>query len=124
MESSSINLNNMPHFIIECSEPVIAMKSPEEIMQKVYNTAEATQLFSKGDIKVRIKPYKHYNIGNTKDDFIHVFSYILEGRSDTEKNILSKRMITELKILFRNVTIVSINIKDFEKAGYCNKFMV
>jgi len=114
----------MPHFIIECSEPVIAMKSPEEIMQKVYDTAEATQLFSKGDIKVRIKPYKHYNIGNTKDDFIHVFSYIMEGRSDSEKNMLSKRMITELKILFPNVPIVSINIKNFEKAGYCNKFMV
>ena len=114
----------MPHFIIECSEPVIAMKSPEDIVQKVYNTAEATQLFSKGDIKVRIKLYKHYNIGNTKDDFIHVFSYIMEGRSDAEKNMLSKRMITELKILFPNVTIVSINIKDFEKAGYCNKFMV
>lgn len=114
----------MPHFIIECSEPVIAMKSPEEIMQKVYDTAEATQLFSPGDIKVRIKPYTHYNIGNTKDDFIHVFSFIMEGRSAAEKNKLSKHMITDLEILFPNVTIVSINIKDFEKAGYCNKFMV
>ncbi|GAA4899347.1 hypothetical protein GCM10023311_25760 [Flaviramulus aquimarinus] len=114
----------MPHFIMECSESVIAMKSPEYIMQKVYNAAEATQLFSKGDIKVRIKPYKHYNIGNTKDDFIHVFSYIMEGRSNAEKNILSKQIITELKILFPNVTIVSINIKDFEKVGYYNKFMI
>jgi len=114
----------MPHFIIECSEPVFAMKSPEEIIQKVYNTAEATKLFSKGDIKVRIKPYKHYTIGNTKDDFIHVFSYIMEDRSDAEKNRLSKRMIMELKKVFPNVPIISINIKDFEKAGYCNKTMV
>jgi len=114
----------MPHFIIECSEPVIAMKSPEEIMQKVYNTAKATQLFSKGDIKVRIKPYTHFTIGNTLDDFIHVFSYIMEGRSDAEKNSLSKRVITELKKVFPNVPIISINIKDFEKVGYCNKAMV
>ena len=114
----------MPHFIIECSEPVIDIKSPQEIMQKVYDTAEATQLFSKGDIKVRIKPYKHYNIGNTNNDFIHVFSYIMEGRSDAQKNMLSKRMITELKTLFPDVPIISINIKNFEKTGYCNKFMV
>ncbi|SDL24667.1 5-carboxymethyl-2-hydroxymuconate Delta-isomerase [Kriegella aquimaris] len=114
----------MPHFIIECSAPVMAMKSPEEIIQKVYDTAEATELFSKGDIKVRIHPYTHYTIGNTKDDFIHVFSYIMEGRSHAEKNMLAKRLVTELKLLFPNVPIVSINIKDFEKVGYCNKSMV
>lgn len=114
----------MPHFIIECSEPVIAMISPEAIMHKVYHTAEATRLFSKGDIKVRIEPNKHYTIGNTKDDFIHVFSYIMEGRSDAEKSIPSKRLITELKIVFPNVPIISINMKDFGKAGYCNKTLV
>lgn len=114
----------MPHFIIECSEPVIAVKSPEEIMQKVCNTAEATQFFSKGDIKVRIKLYKHYTIGNTKDDFIHVFSYIMEGRTSEQKSRLSKGIVSELNKMFPEVPIISINIKDFEKAGYCNKFTV
>ncbi|WP_298238249.1 5-carboxymethyl-2-hydroxymuconate Delta-isomerase [uncultured Algibacter sp.] len=114
----------MPHFIIECSEPIIAMKSPEEIMQKVYNTAKATQLFSKGDIKVRIKPYKYYNIGNTNNDFIHAFSYIMEGRTEDEKNSLSLSIIAKLKLMFPTVPIISINIKNFEKVGYCNKFMI
>lgn len=114
----------MPHFVIDCSEDIIAMKSPEEIMQNVYNTAESTQLFSKGDIKVRINPFKHYNIGNSKDDFIHIFANIMEGRTTTQKSQLSISIITELKIMFPNVPIISINIRDFEKTTYCNKSMV
>jgi 5-carboxymethyl-2-hydroxymuconate isomerase len=43
----------MPHFVIECSENIIRIKSPKEIIQKVYDTAETTNLFDKGDIKVR-----------------------------------------------------------------------
>ncbi|MCK0107881.1 5-carboxymethyl-2-hydroxymuconate Delta-isomerase [Flavobacteriaceae bacterium S0825] len=114
----------MPHFIIDCSENIIALKSPNEIMQKVYDTAETTQLFSKGDIKVRINPFKHYNIGNTKDDFIHIFANIMEGRTISQKAQLSKSIITELKNMLPDVPIISINIRDFEKATYCNKSMV
>jgi len=114
----------MPHFVIDCSENIIKLRSPEEIIQKVYNTAESTGLFDKGDIKVRINPFKHYNIGNTKDDFIHIFANIMEGRNTTQKNNLSKRIISELKLIFPDVPIISINIRDFEKATYCNKSMV
>ena len=114
----------MPHFIIECSEPIISLKSPSDIMQNVYNTAESSGLFNKGDIKVRINPYKYYNTGNTKDDFIHVFAYIMEGRSTEEKSTLTSRIISMLKNMFPNLPIVSINIKDFEKSTYCNKFMI
>jgi len=114
----------MPHFIIDCSENSIVIRSPEDIMQTVYNAAEYTQLFDKGDIKVRINTYKHYNIGNSKDDFIHVFANIMEGRTTSQKAQLSKSIIKELKIMFPNVPIISINIRDFEKATYCNKLMV
>lgn len=44
----------MPHFILDCSEHIIQLKSPEEIIQAVYNAADATGLFTVGDIKVRI----------------------------------------------------------------------
>ncbi len=114
----------MPHFVIDCSENIIKIKSPKEIIQKVYDTADATALFSKGDIKVRINPFEYYNIGNTTDDFIHIFANIMEGRTVAQKKNLSDRIIAELKLLFPNVPIISINIRDFEKATYCNKSMV
>lgn len=114
----------MPHFVIDCSENIIKIKSAKEIIQKVYDTAESTGLFDKGDIKVRINPFKYYNIGNTQDDFIHIFANIMEGRTVHQKKNLSERIIINLKSMFPNVPIISINIRDFEKATYCNKSMV
>lgn len=114
----------MPHFVIDCSKNIIKIKSPKEIIQKVYDTAESTNLFEKGDIKVRINPFEYYNIGNTEDDFIHIFANIMEGRNVSQKKNLSERIITELKSMFPNVPIISINIRDFEKATYCNKSMI
>lgn len=114
----------MPHFIIDCSDNITSLKSPFEIMQKVYDTAESTQLFDKGDVKVRINPFKHYNTGNSKDDFIHIFANIMEGRTTNQKAHISKSIVTELKGMFPKVPIISINIRDFEKATYCNKLMI
>ena len=114
----------MPHFVIDCSENIIKIKSPKEIIQKVYDTAESTDLFDKGDIKVRINPFEYYNIGNSKNDFIHIFANIMEGRDASQKKNLSERIITELKLMFPDVPIISMNIRDFEKASYCNKSMV
>ena len=114
----------MPHFVIDCSENIIKIKSPKEIIQKVHDTAESTGLFDKGDIKVRINPFEYYNNGNTLEDFIHIFANIMEGRTVSQKKNLSERIITELKSMFSDVPIISINLRDFEKATYCNKSMV
>ena len=114
----------MPHFVIDCSENIIKIKSPKEIIQKVYDTVESTDLFDQGDIKVRINSFEYYNIGNTKDDFINVFANIMEGRTVSQKKNLSERIIIELKSMFSEVPIISMNIRDFEKATYCNKSMV
>lgn len=114
----------MPHLIIDCSEEIVRLKSPDEIMQNVYNSAASSNLFKLGDIKVRINPFQYYNTGNSKDNFIHVFGNIMEGRTTAQKSMLSKIIITNLKMLFPDVPIISINIRDFEEATYCNKTMV
>lgn len=114
----------MPHFVIDCSENIINLKSPDEIIQAVYDTAESTALFEEGDIKVRINPFKFFNVGNTKDDFIHIFANIMEGRNTTQKSELSKKIVSRLKLMFPDIPIISINVRDFEKSTYCNKLMV
>lgn len=48
----------------------------------------------------------------------------MEGRSTEQKAELSKRIVSELKVMFPEVPIISINIRDFERATYCNKSMV
>lgn len=114
----------MPHFIIDCSKQIIEKKLPDTIMQKVYDAAKSTGLFLPEEIKVRVNSFQYYNTGNTSDDFIHVFANIMEGRNTAQKANLSKQIIAELKVMFPEVPIISMNIRDFEKATYCNKEMV
>lgn len=114
----------MPHFIIECSENLIKKVSKQVVMQRVFETALASALFTKGDIKVRIKTYGDYIVGGEKDDFIHVFGNIMEGRTAEQKNKLSSSIVKVLNELFPDAPVVSMNIRDFEKIGYCNKSMI
>ena len=114
----------MPHFIIDCSENILQQKSPDEIMQTVYDAAEATGLFSENDIKVRLRPFQHFKLGRDKKDFIHIFGNIMEGRSTEQKANLSRAVIQRLNALFPDLSILSINIREFEKATYCNKALI
>jgi 5-carboxymethyl-2-hydroxymuconate isomerase len=85
----------MPHFVIDCSDNILSLKSPQEIMQCVYDTAESTDLFDKsgvGGIKVRINSFRHFITVNSQDDFIHIFAHIMEG-----KDLLNKRKVRQKK---------------------------
>ena len=114
----------MPHFVLDCSENILELQKPREVLKEVLETAYATGLFEKNDIKVRLNPFKHSLVQGSDNDFIHVFANIMQGRTVEQKNNLSKQMITKLKFMFPEVPILSINIRDFEKDTYCNKTMV
>ena len=114
----------MPHFIIECSENIIQELSPEEIMQAVYDVAEETGLFAVNDIKVRLRPYHYFKLGTDQKDFIHIFANIMEGRSIEQKANLSKMIIERLNQMFPDISSLSINIREFEKATYSNKALI
>lgn len=114
----------MPHFILDCTEQILEQQEPRIILQEVFETAFETGLFERNDIKVRLNPYKHSLVQGGDSDFIHVFGNIMEGRTDEQKANLSKMIVTKLNEMFPDVPIISINIRDFEKASYCNKTMV
>ena len=114
----------MPHFILDCSEPILEIQDPQKVIEAVFKIAFETGLFEKNDIKVRLNPFKYSLVQEGETDFIHVFGNIMEGRTDEQKAKLSKMIVTKLNELFPKVPIISINIRDFEKASYCNKTMI
>ena len=93
-------------------------------MQAVYDVADATGLFVANDIKVRLRPYQYFKLGEDKKDFIHIFGNIMEGRSTEQKSNLSKKIIERLNEMFPDISILSINIREFEKATYSNKALI
>ena len=114
----------MPHFIIDCSESILKLHSQEEIIEQVHSSAVSTKLFHKNDIKVRVNFFKEYSTGNKKEDFIHVFAKIMEGRTIEQKVNLSKTIVKDLALLFPLVPHIGTNVIEFERATYFNKNML
>lgn len=114
----------MPHFILDCSERILEIQEPRKVLEAVFETAFATGLFGREDIKVRLNPFKHSLVQSGEADFIHVFGNIMEGRTAKQKANLSNVIVTKLNELFPDVPIISMNIRDFTKESYCNKTMV
>ncbi|MEJ5050507.1 5-carboxymethyl-2-hydroxymuconate Delta-isomerase [Chryseobacterium culicis] len=114
----------MPHFIIDCSQDIIHQRTPDELMDAIYEVAHATGLFAPNDIKVRIQPYQYYRLGNGKKNFLHVFGYIMQGRSTEQKADLSKQICTRLSELLPDISFLSVSISDFEAATYSNKALI
>ena len=110
----------MPHFVIDCSANILINRSEEAIVNEIHDTADATGLFEKGDIKVRMNPFKVFTVGGSKTDFIHVFAHVMEGRTSEQKANLSAVIVQKLKDLFPEVSYIAMNVSDFEKATYCN----
>jgi 5-carboxymethyl-2-hydroxymuconate isomerase len=117
----------MPHFIIDCSESVLGLADPNELMRSVFAAAESTGLFAGsgvGGIKVRLNPYRYFTNVDGREHFVHVFANIMEGRTQEQKKALSEIVVRTLKELLPAVDIISMNIRNFEKATYCNAAMV
>ena len=115
----------MPHFVIDCSQHILELKDPDEIILEVHSAANNTGLFEETDIKVRLNPFKeHYLVGGKRENFIHVFANVMQGRNTKQKANLSKQIVVVLKKMFPEIPFIAVNIRDFEKATYCNKDMV
>jgi 5-carboxymethyl-2-hydroxymuconate isomerase len=114
----------MPHFLLDCSPHVLTIRSADDLVREVHVTAEASGLFAEGDIKVRIRSYVHYTVGGTQNDFLHVFGYIMQGRTTKKKKALSAAIVKRLKDLLPDVPVISMNVMEFEKATYTDRTMV
>lgn len=114
----------MPHFILDCTTEIIEMQDPQKTLQAVFETAFETGLFARNDIKVRLNPFEHSFVQGGKANFIHVFGNIMEGRTAAQKSNLSQMIVSKLNVLFPDVPIISMNIRDFTKESYFNKSMI
>lgn len=114
----------MPHFILDCSTTLTDQIPPQKLLHTVNQLAIDSELFAPEDIKVRIRQSEHCLVGGSKKDFIHVFAYIMQGRTEAQKAALSRSIVAHIKGLLPEVPIVSMNVMDFEKATYANRNMV
>ncbi len=114
----------MPHFILDCSANVLDVHEEETIIEQVHLVANATGLFQENDIKVRLNTFEKYIVGNKRENFIHVFAHVMQGRSIEQKADLSKQVVAKLAELFPHISNIAMNVSEFEKATYCKSTML
>lgn len=66
----------------------------------------------------------HFVVGGGEDDFVQVFANIMEGRTDEQKAALSKSIVSTLKSMFPDVPVISMNVREFERATYTNRDLI
>lgn len=114
----------MPHFVVDCSQEILHHHGEKEVIARLHRVVNSTGLFEESDIKVRINPYSVYVVGGKREDFIHVFSWIMQGRSIEQRQALAKVVVGELVNLYPHVLRIAVNIAEFEHATYFNRAMM
>jgi len=103
------------------------MAAPEDLVDTVFEAAESSGLFATtgvGGIKVRLEPFRHYRLVENREHFVHVFGYIMEGRTTEQKAALSTAVVGALTRLLPSVDVISMDVSDFERVTYRNATMV
>ena len=108
----------MPHFIIECNKSTAETISLEVVAQNVFDVVVRTGLFARSNIKSRAKVYDVSIVAGEDHDFVHVWGYIREGRSDEKKRALSESIVNEIKALYPDIFLVSCDIRELDEASY------
>ena len=114
----------MPHFIVDCSQGLLEIHDQESIIARVHRAANSTGLFEESDIKVRVNPFETYAVGGGREDFIHTFAWIMQGRNVEQRAALSKAIVGALAEMFPGLDRIAANIAEFERATYFNRAMM
>ncbi|GAB3481261.1 5-carboxymethyl-2-hydroxymuconate Delta-isomerase [Marinomonas epiphytica] len=113
----------MPHCIVEYSQNLEQEVSPVDWMDAMKKACVDSELFSPDDIKVRSRPYKNFITAGQEDAFVHVTLRLLSGRTQTQKQHVSKLLLEALlSFSVKNVSY-SVELCDMDRETY-NKQVV
>lgn len=98
----------MPHIVIEHSEDLPVL--PQVLVEKIHQATFDSSLFELATIKTRAIAYTHYQLGDGKEGFIYIAAYITAGKTITEKQALSERLLNCLRTYCRESYSLSVNI--------------
>jgi len=108
----------MPHFVIEYSREIEQKSDINELMDAVLGVATDSGMMNPVDVKIRARPYDYFVMPEKGQTFLHVTIFMLEGRTDAQKETLSISLRSRLVELLSTVTSVSIDVRDMNPVAY------
>jgi 5-carboxymethyl-2-hydroxymuconate isomerase len=113
----------MPHFVIEYAREVGQQIDLSKLLEVTHQVGASSGLMMPEDIKIRALPFDHFRMACTKDTFVHTTIFLLEGRTDEEKEKLSITLRSEQAKLLPSVTSISIDIRDMNDITYKKRLL-
>jgi 5-carboxymethyl-2-hydroxymuconate isomerase len=114
----------MPHCVIECPKSLSALVDFSVLVKAVHDVTQASGLFSQGDVKARIVTAEHYVVGGQVQDYVHVISHILSGRTIEQRKTLADAITLALCELLPTVKMLSVEVREIERQIYSNRAAV
>jgi 5-carboxymethyl-2-hydroxymuconate isomerase len=114
----------MPHCVIECPSLLSELIDLNALAKAVHDAAESTGLFATGDVKSRVVVSEHHVVGGKSDNYVHVITHILSGRTDDQQKLLANRIAECLCELLPSVEMLSVEVRDIRKETYSNRHSV
>ena len=93
------------------------------VMQITYDSGVASGLMQASHIKVRARPYDYYRLVNEGDSFLHVTVFLLDGRTDEQKEQVAVILRENLQSYLASVTSVRVDIRDMNRQAYKKRIL-
>lgn len=108
----------MPHCIIEHSNDLTDLITPQEMMDAALRAIQSSNLFETNDIKIRTKSYAYFQTGEGRQNFIHVTLKILDGRNLAQKKPLAALVLKAMDDLPVFGVEITVEIAEVDSATY------
>lgn len=110
----------MPHLILEYSDNIAPNVRATDLLKRAHLALQATGIFNTADLKSRAYTAENYLTGDsgTSGSFVHAWFYLLEGRTEAQKTILSDTLFALLQENASFANQISVDICDMNKACY------
>jgi 5-carboxymethyl-2-hydroxymuconate isomerase len=114
----------MPHCVIECPADLARIVNFDVLVEAVHDAAEASGLFSAGDVKARLVLANHYRVGGKRAPYVHINVHILSGRSEFQKQALARDIASAVCALLPQVEMISVEVRDIALHSYANRALI
>ncbi|MFT5719790.1 MAG: 5-carboxymethyl-2-hydroxymuconate isomerase [Motiliproteus sp.] len=111
----------MPHIIVEYAQNLDASLDLKVLIRAVHEGALRADLFEPEAIKVRAIAYPHYLVAGEVQDFIHLRIQILSGRSEQQKQHLSRCLFESADAVAAAVSSLTVEVVDMDRHSYVKR---
>lgn len=108
----------MPHIVIEYSENLNHQVKSSELTKKAHKTVTDSGLFDPQAVKARSIAYNDVTLPDNAQNFLHITTSILSGRTEEEKKSLSTALFQTAKTAIPEIDKLSVNIHEMNINTY------